>query len=87
MSYCSDKYVIVEKKQLDDLVGAYNAAAEEAAYSAARFVRIVKCASCGTFHPDKYICPECGADPEDVGSEVPDLNIRILPVYEDNKRQ
>lgn len=79
MSKYSDKYVIVEKKQLDDLMGAYNAAAE--------FMRIVKCARCGTFHPDGYICPECGADPEALGSDVPDLNIRILPVYEDNKRQ
>lgn len=79
MSYCSDKYVIVEKRQLDDLMGAYNVAAG--------FMRIVKCANCGTFHQDSYICPECGADPDEAGSEVPDLNIRILPVYEDNKRQ
>lgn len=70
----SDKYLIVEKAQLDDLMAAYNATTP--------FVHIIKCGKCGTMHADCYHCPECGSDPEDAGSLAPDLNMRTLPVYD-----
>lgn len=66
-----EKYVVVKKAQLDDLINAFNATLD--------FVWIVKCAKCGTMHAGNYCCPKCGSDPDKIGSCQPDLNVIGFP--------
>lgn len=69
-----EKLISVKKSQIDDLIGAYNAAVNALGRP------VLKCAKCGRFHVDGYLC-DCGADPEDVGSKPADLNIDWTPIY------
>jgi len=71
----SQEFIIVKKSQIDDLMGAYNAAVDVLGRP------IMKCARCGGFHVDGYLC-HCGADPEEIGSKSADLTITTIPCYE-----
>lgn len=81
----SQDYIVVKKSQIDDLMGAFNAALDALGRP------IIKCAKCGGFHVDGYLC-DCGADPEEVGSKPADLSVTPIPCYEyyseeDKKRE
>ena len=71
----SQEFIIVRKSQIDDLMGAYNAAVDALGRP------VMKCVRCGGFHVDGYLCG-CGADPEEVGSKPADLAITPIPCYE-----
>lgn len=54
----------VDKKALDDLIGAYNAAVDYIGRP------IKKCGKCGCFVVEGYLCPNCGNDPDENGETV-----------------